>query len=191
MHHALAACTDHPLQQLPPPDLNDDLARLGARLHWVPVEMRVDGFRILMGMGQGSWLGKVERLLKQQQQQQQRKEHQQEGEQQMQEEEQQQQQQEQEQQALIEVLQQQRPGTLQLLGQFSSAEEWLALEVLPGLERHAWLAGLHVLLSKYCAAAANKREEVRPFCMGFTSAQVMECLQGNLAISCGARLSAC
>jgi hypothetical protein len=64
------------------------------------------------------------------------------------------------------LLQQQRPGTQQLLGRFSNVEEWLSLEVLPGLERHAWLGGLHLLLSKYCAAAANKREEVRrPGCL--------------------------
>jgi hypothetical protein len=127
---------DHPLQQLPPPDLDDSLSSMGACLHWVPVESRVDGFRTLMSMGHGRWRNNVSTMLKSQPQQQQGDE--------------------QQQQELRTLLLQQQPATVKLLGKFDEVEQWLAADVLPGLERHAWLGGLHLLLSKYC-----KRQEVR------------------------------
>jgi hypothetical protein len=94
-----------------------------------------------MHMAHGSWHNKVAKMLKNLQQQQQGDE--------------------QQQQELSRLLMQQEPATVKVLGKYDSVVQWLAEEVLPGLERHAWLGGLHLLLSKYCAAAANKRKEVR------------------------------
>lgn len=41
------------------------------------------------------------------------------------------------------------PGGLLLLGRYIDAQEWLVMQVLPGLERHAHLAGLLGLLRKW------------------------------------------
>jgi len=41
------------------------------------------------------------------------------------------------------------PGGLLLLGRYIDAQEWLVVQVLPGLERHAHLAGLLGLLRKW------------------------------------------
>jgi hypothetical protein len=117
----------------------------------------VDGFRTLMHMAHGSWHNKVAKMLKNLQQQQ--------GDEQQQ-----------QQQELSRLLTQQEPATVKLLGKYDSVVQWLAEDVLPGLERHAWLGGLHLLLSKYCAAAANKRKEVRRLASVLASAQLDSCL---------------
>lgn len=56
---------------------------------------------------------------------------------------------------------QENQAELKLLGQYSTAEQWLVEVVLPGLERYGHMTGLHMLLYKKSKAqVAQKLESV-------------------------------